>query len=106
MGAAGPIAILPGMDDAAPLRATRGRTGRDIAAQLVLRTANLWLGLLATVVLVRALGDDAFGQWATVLAIVGLAGSFGVGGLNNVAVGTANIPGLVPFRFGSTVCRE
>jgi hypothetical protein len=33
-------------------------------------------------------------------------GVAGTGGLNNVVVGTANIPGLVPFRFGSTVCRE
>ena len=69
------------MDEAVAPRVTRARTGRDIAAQLVLRSANLALGLVTTVVLVRALGDTGFGQWATVLAVLGLAGSFGLIGL-------------------------
>jgi O-antigen/teichoic acid export membrane protein len=92
------------MDEAVAPRVTRARTGRDIAAQLVLRSANLALGLVTTVVLVRALGDTGFGQWATVLAVLGLAGSFGLIGLNNVAVERAAAePQRAPAWIGALV---
>ena len=65
---------------------TRVQAGRDIAGQLYFRIANLALGLVTTIVLVRALGDDLFGQWVTILAVLGLAGSFGISGLSNVAI--------------------
>lgn len=73
------------MTDAAT-RPSRRRAGRDIAAQLLMRSTNLAAGVLTTVVIVRALGEADFGRWATLLAIVTLAGSFGLRGLDNVAV--------------------
>lgn len=65
---------------------TRTQAGRDIAGQLYFRITNLALGVVTTLVLVRALGDDLFGQWTTILAVLGLAGSFGISGLSNVAI--------------------
>ena len=83
---------------------TPARTGRDIAGQLTLRSANLALGVVTTVVLVRALGDTGFGQWATVLAVMGLAGSFGMIGLNNVTVERAAAePHRAPAWVGALV---
>jgi O-antigen/teichoic acid export membrane protein len=74
------------MTGATSSRLTGGRAGRDIVAQLLMRTTNLVAGVVTTVVLVRALGNDGFGQWATLLAILTLAGNFGLRGLDNVAV--------------------
>jgi O-antigen/teichoic acid export membrane protein len=92
------------MDPAVAPRVTPARTGRDIAGQLALRSVNLALGLVTTVVLVRALGDTGFGQWATVFAVMGLAGSFGMIGLNNVTVERAAAePQRAPAWVGSLV---
>lgn len=65
---------------------TRVRASRDVALQIVLRAANIALGVGVTLLLVRALGDEGFGQWATLLAVIGFAGYFGEMGLDRVAV--------------------
>lgn len=74
-------------------RATRGlsevgvrRASVDIGLQLVGRVANVALGLVVTVVLIRALGDTGFGQWSTILAVVQIVGYFGDLGLQQIAV--------------------
>jgi O-antigen/teichoic acid export membrane protein len=65
---------------------SRARAGRDIVGQVVLRTTNLALGIAVTVLVVRTLGDEGFGQWSTLLAILGFTGYFSVLGLQQVAV--------------------
>ena len=64
----------------------RRRIGADIGVQIVGRVLNVALGVVATLVLVRALGDDGFGQWATVLAVVEVVGYAGELGLEQLAV--------------------
>ena len=64
----------------------RERAGRDIAAQMVLRAANLVLGVFVTLLTVRTLGDAGFGQWSTLMAVIGFAGYFGSMGLDRVTV--------------------
>src|SRR3954462_5441515 len=64
----------------------RGRAARDVLGQLVFRTANLLLGIVVTILVVRGLGDAGFGKWSTLLAVSTLAGYFGNMGLSNVAV--------------------
>jgi O-antigen/teichoic acid export membrane protein len=81
---------------------SRARAGRDIAGQTVLRVANLALGVGVTVVVVRTLGDSAFGQWSTLLAITNVVGYFGVLGLHQVAVERASSdPATQPAWVGS-----
>ena len=63
-----------------------GRASRDILGQLVARGANIALGLVVTVLLVRTLDDRGFGQWSTILAVTSIAGLFGDLGLGQVAV--------------------
>jgi len=65
---------------------SRGRAGRDIALQIVLRVGNIALGVAVTLLLVRALGDEGFGRWSTLLAVIGLLSYFGDLGLDRVAV--------------------
>jgi len=68
-------------DPSAALQVGRGRAAADVAIQLVGRFGNLALGVVATVVLVQALGIDGNGQWATIIsvaALVGIAGEFGL----------------------------
>lgn len=64
----------------------RERAFRDVAGQLVLRAANVVLGIVVTVLLVRVLGDEGFGQWSALFAVVTVAGYFGNMGLERVAV--------------------
>ena len=64
----------------------RERAARDIAAQLILRAGNIALGIAVTVVLVRALGAAAFGEWSTILAVLMVAGYLGTIGLDQVTV--------------------
>jgi O-antigen/teichoic acid export membrane protein len=81
---------------------SRARAGRDIAGQTMLRVANLALGVGVTVVVVRTLGDRAFGQWSTLLAITNMVGYFGVLGLHQVAVERASSdPAAQPDWVGS-----
>src|SRR3954467_15033497 len=70
----------------APAAVGRTRAARDILGQLLLRGTNLALGVVVTLLLVRALGDTGFGQWSTLFAVTGIAGYFGTMGLDRVAV--------------------
>ena len=75
------------MSEPAGLRTVgRERAGRDIAAQMILRGANLVLGVFVTLLTVRTLGDEGFGQWSTLMAVIGFAGYFGSMGLDRVTV--------------------
>jgi O-antigen/teichoic acid export membrane protein len=87
-----------------PSAVGKARAGRDVVAQLVLRASNLALGIAVTVVLVRTLGDEAFGQWSTLLAIVGILGYFGSLGLDRVAIErAASEPERAPSWVGALV---
>lgn len=68
--------------------ATVGRTraARDIVGQLALRAANIVLGIGVTLLVVRALGDQGFGQWSTLFAVSTVMSYFGTLGLERVAV--------------------
>ena len=65
------------------------RAGADVAVQLVGRLGNLALGVVVTLVLVRALGARSFGQWSTILAVTQIAANFGELGLEQVTVSRA-----------------
>jgi O-antigen/teichoic acid export membrane protein len=65
------------------------RAGADVAVQVVGRLGNLALGVVVTLVLVRALGTRSFGQWSTILAVTQIAANFGELGLEQVTVSRA-----------------
>lgn len=70
-----------------PRRVVGGRRAAgDVAVQLFGRVGNLAFGVVVTLLLARALGDEGFGQWATLLAIVFFGNAFGELGLETVAV--------------------
>lgn len=58
----------------------------DILAQLVGRTFNIGLGVVATVALVRGLGVHDYGEWSTLFAVSGLVDSAGTQAMDRVAV--------------------
>ena len=62
------------------------RVAADVTIQIVGRLVNLALGVVVTVLLVRALGDARFGEWSALLAVVTLAGTLCDLGLLQVAV--------------------
>lgn len=64
----------------------RGRIAADITIQIVGRMLNAGLGVVATLVLISALGDTGFGQWSTVFAVVEIVGYAGELGLEQLAV--------------------
>ncbi|HVW19554.1 MAG TPA: flippase [Solirubrobacteraceae bacterium] len=64
----------------------RRRALRDIVLQLALRVVNLVLVLAVTVLLVRTLGQERFGQWATILTVYQLMGSLTTLGMEGVAI--------------------
>jgi O-antigen/teichoic acid export membrane protein len=68
------------------IRVARARAAADVAIQVLGRALNLVPGIVVTVLLTRALGDDGFGSWSTALAIVQIATPFGDFGLEQVAV--------------------
>jgi O-antigen/teichoic acid export membrane protein len=81
---------------------SRGRAGRDIALQIVLRVGNIALGVGVTLLLVRGLGDEGFGRWSTLLAVIGLLSYFGDLGLDRVAVERAAAqPARAPSWLGA-----
>ena len=83
---------------------SRRRAGRDVVAQLVLRVANLALGVAVTLILVRTLGDTGFGQWSALFAVVGFVGYFGNLGLDRVAVErAAGAPGDAPHWIAALI---
>jgi len=65
------------------------RATLDIAVQMIGRIGNLVLGIVVTLIVVRALGSSGFGQWSTIFAITQIATNFGELGINQVAVGRA-----------------
>jgi O-antigen/teichoic acid export membrane protein len=68
------------------IRVPRARAAADVAIQVLGRALNLVPGIVVTVLLTRALGDDGFGSWSTALAIVQIATPFGDFGLEQVTV--------------------
>ncbi len=61
--------------------ATRQHAARDILVQIVARVGNLGLGVLVTALLARTLGSAGYGEWSTLLVVLGLVGylaSFGM----------------------------
>lgn len=87
-------ATLRRRPDEAPAGAARAhatevssrRAVADVAAQLGGQGVNLALGVVTTVVIVRALGATRYGQWATILATIELVAAVGTLGLEQVAV--------------------
>jgi O-antigen/teichoic acid export membrane protein len=67
-------------------KVSSGRAVADVAIQIGGQGVNILLGIVTTVVIVRALGADRYGQWATILATTQLVALFGNLGLENVAV--------------------
>ncbi len=63
-----------------------GRIRRDVLAQAAGRAVNLLLAVGATLIVVRALGEENYGRWATLLAIVQIVGWFGEAGLERAGV--------------------
>jgi O-antigen/teichoic acid export membrane protein len=59
---------------------------RDVVLQVIGRTLNVLMGVVVTALVVRALGDEGFGRWVTVLAVVQVADYFTSFGLEPVAV--------------------
>jgi O-antigen/teichoic acid export membrane protein len=68
------------------IQVPRLRAAVDVGIQVLGRAINLVPGIVVTVLLTRSLGDDGFGQWSTVLAVVQIATPFGDFGLEQVAV--------------------
>jgi O-antigen/teichoic acid export membrane protein len=65
------------------------RASLDIAVQVIGRIGNLALGVVVTLIVVRALGKSGFGEWSTIFAVTQIATNFGELGLNQVAVSRA-----------------
>jgi O-antigen/teichoic acid export membrane protein len=76
-------------EEVAEARATKVSSRRavsDVAVQLGGQVVNVALGIVTTVVIVRALGATEYGQWATLLAAAELVALVGYLGLEPVAV--------------------
>jgi len=66
--------------------ATRQRAARDILMQVVVRIANLALGVFVTALVVRTLGDAGYGQWSTLFVVLGMVGYLANFGMEGVAL--------------------
>jgi O-antigen/teichoic acid export membrane protein len=75
--------------EGAPIHVGARRTSLDILVQVLGRLGNLALGVVVTLIVVRALGSTGFGQWSTIFAITQIATNFGELGLPQVAIGRA-----------------
>ena len=51
---------------------SRRRAALDVGVQVVGQAGNVVLGALVAVLLVRGLGDDGYGEWASIFAIIGI----------------------------------
>jgi O-antigen/teichoic acid export membrane protein len=81
------VTTAPPVTEAPELQQVTGRRATaDVLAQIVGRVLNLALGVVVTLVIVRSLGDERFGQWSTVFAVVTIAGYFASLGLEPTAV--------------------
>jgi len=84
-------------------RATRVGSRRvlgDVGAQIGGQVVNVALGIVTTVVLVRALEATHYGEWATLLAVIDLVAMVGNLGLETVAIRLAT---QEPEREGAWV---
>jgi O-antigen/teichoic acid export membrane protein len=72
----------------------------DVAVQLGGQIVNVALGIITTVVIVRALGASRYGEWATILATIELIATVGNFGLETVAV---RLAAQEPEREGAWV---
>ena len=84
-------------------RATRVGSRRvvaDVAVQLGGQVVNVALGIVTTVVIVRALEPTRYGEWATILAAIELIAMVGNLGLETVAV---RLAAQEPEREGAWV---
>ncbi len=66
--------------------ASARRAASDVVLQIVARVLNALLGVAVTIVLVRGLEAQGFGEWSTLQSIVTIVGYLGILGLNEVAV--------------------
>jgi O-antigen/teichoic acid export membrane protein len=66
--------------------ATRQRAANDIVVQVVARIVNLAIGVVVTALVVRTLGNSGYGQWSTLLIVIGLVSYFGAFGMEGVAL--------------------
>lgn len=62
------------------------RAAGDMMIQIVGRVFNLALGIAVTVLIVRLLGDEGFGQWSTAFAVIAIGGYFADFGFEQVAL--------------------
>jgi O-antigen/teichoic acid export membrane protein len=69
--------------------ATRRRAVLDVAVQIGGRAFNLVLGIVATAVVARALGERGFGTWSTLLVVAQMADYLADLGVESVAVSRA-----------------
>jgi O-antigen/teichoic acid export membrane protein len=69
-----------------PSQATRQRAAHDILVQVVIRIANLALGVVVTALVVRTLGRIGYGQWSTLFVVLTLIGYFANFGMETVAL--------------------
>jgi O-antigen/teichoic acid export membrane protein len=76
---------------AGPAEVSRGRATADILVQVAGRVLNLALGVVVTVLIVRALGGEGFGRWSTIFAVTQIATYFGNLGFEQVAVRKAAV---------------
>jgi O-antigen/teichoic acid export membrane protein len=67
-------------------KVTSRRAVADVAVQIGGQAINVALGIVTTVVIVRSLGTDRYGEWATILAAIDLVALFGNLGFETVAV--------------------
>jgi len=91
------------MNSSAPHRATRvgsRRVAADVGIQIGGQVINIALGIVTTVVLVRALEATRYGEWATILAVIDLIAMVGNLGLETVAIRLAT---QEPEREGAWV---
>jgi O-antigen/teichoic acid export membrane protein len=73
----------------APRPPSAGRAVSDIARQIAGRLVNGLLGVVVAVLVARGLGQDGFGRWSTLLAVVALATPLTELGMQQVAVARA-----------------
>ena len=84
-------------------RATRvgsRRVAADVGVQIGGQVVNVALGIVTTVVLVRALEATRYGEWATILAVIDLIAMVGNLGLETVAI---RLAAQEPEREGAWV---
>ena len=82
--------------------ATRQHAARDILVQIVARILNLGLGVIVTALLARTLGSSGYGEWSTILVVLGLVGYLASFGMEKVVIReVAADPGSEPEWFGA-----